>query len=184
MKQWVLILAVWAITMFPCFAQSEIFSTNSGAITFFSSAPLEDIEAKNDKAISLINTRNNEIAVRVPIKQFQFRNRLMQEHFNENYMESEKYPHATFKGKINEVIDFEKPGTYDVSATGTLSIHGVSQKRTLKGKIQVSESGLTLSTNFDVLLKDHKIKIPSIVFNKIAEKIAVSTTFSYSNQAK
>jgi hypothetical protein len=184
MKRWVLILTVWVITIFPGFAQSDIFSTNSGSITFFSSAPLEDIEAKNNKAISLINTRNNEIAVRVPIKQFQFRNRLMQEHFNENYMESEKYPHATFKGKINETIDFQKPGTYDVSATGTLSIHGVSQKRTLNGKMKVSDSGVTLSTSFDVLLKDHKIKIPSIVFNKIAEKIAVTTAFSYSRQAK
>ena len=82
-------------------AQSSIFETRQGNITFFSSAPLEDIEAKNNKVISLLNVRNNEIAVRVPIKQFQFRNRLMQEHFNENYMESERFPYATFKGKIN-----------------------------------------------------------------------------------
>ena len=184
MKRWILVLACVCTTIVQGFAQTGIFSTNKGTITFFSSAPLEDIEAKNSKGISLINIGNNEIAVRVPIKQFQFRNRLMQEHFNENYMESEKYPHATFKGKINETIDFQKPGTYDVSATGILSIHGVSQRRTFNGKLKIDSSGMTLNTNFDVLLKDHKIKIPSILFNKIAEKIAVTTTFSYTPQSK
>ncbi|NEU09054.1 YceI family protein [Flavihumibacter sp. R14] len=179
-----MILAFVCLTTSKSFAQTDIFSTNSGAINFFSSAPLEDIEAKNAKAISLINTRNSEIAVRVPIKQFQFRNGLMQEHFNENYMESERYPHATFKGKINEAIDFKKSGTYDVSATGVLNIHGVNQERTLKGRLKIDNSGMTLETKFDVLLADHKIKIPQVVFNKIAEKIAVSTSFTYKPQAK
>lgn len=184
MERWVMILAFLCLTTSKSIAQSGIFSTKTGAINFFSSAPLEDIEAKNAKAISLINTRNNEVAVRVPIKQFQFRNRLMQEHFNENYMESEKYPHATFKGKINEVIDFQKAGTYDVSATGVLNIHGVSKERTLKGKLKIDNSGMTLETKFDVLLADHKIKIPQVVFNKIAEKIAVSSSFTYTMQTK
>jgi len=165
-------------------AQSKIYATSQGSITFFSSAPLEDIEAKNGKVISLINISNNEIVVRVPIKQFLFRNSLMQEHFNENYMESERYPHATFKGKINEIIDFGKPGTYDVSSTGVLNIHGVNQKRTLKGRLIITNPGMTLTTRFDVLLADHKIKIPRIVFNKIAEKIAVTTNFTYSPQVK
>ena len=184
MKLRIFILSLMLTAALPGFAQSDIFSTKEGSITFFSSAPLEDIEAKNSKAISLLNTRNSEIAVRVPIKQFQFRNKMMQEHFNENYMESERYPHATFKGKINEALDFQKPGTYDVSATGILNIHGVDQRRTLKGKLTINGSGITLDTQFDVLLVDHKIKIPKIVFNKIAEKIAVTTRFDYSRQAK
>jgi hypothetical protein len=184
MKSWIIIGALLLTAVLPAFAQSDIYSTKEGSITFFSSAPLEDIEAKNSKAISLLNTRNNEIAVRVPIKQFQFRNKLMQEHFNENYMESEKYPHATFKGKINETIDFQKSGTYQVTSTGILNIHGVNQQRTLKGKLIINGSGMTLDTQFDVLLVDHKIRIPKIVFNKIAEKIAVTTRFDYSQQAK
>lgn len=184
MKRWTVLLVVMFCASLPAAAQSEIFTANEGSITFFSRAPLEDIEAKNNKAISLINTSNNEIAVRVPIKQFQFRNSLMQEHFNENYMESERYPHATFKGKINETIDFNTPGTYDVSATGVLNIHGVNQKRTLKGKLTITNPGITLATKFEVLLADHKIKIPRIVFNKIAERIAVTTNFSYSMQVK
>ncbi|HUH33002.1 MAG TPA: YceI family protein [Daejeonella sp.] len=184
MKPWIGMLILILCASLPAVAQKDIYSANQGTISFFSSAPLEDIEAENNKVISLINVGNNEIAVRVPIKQFQFRNRLMQEHFNENYMESERYPHATFKGKINEAIDFQQPGTYDVSATGVLNIHGVNQKRTLKGKLVISNPGMTLTTQFDVMLEDHKIKVPKIVFNKIAEKIAVTTTFSYSRQTK
>lgn len=182
--RWILILALLISATLPGFAQSDILETRGGSITFYSKAPLEDIEAKNNKVISLLDTRKNEIAVRVPIKQFQFRNKLMQEHFNENYMESERYPHATFKGNINEIIDFTKPGTYDVSSTGILNIHGVNQKRTLKGKLTIDSLGMKLDTQFDVLLEDHKIKIPRLVFNKIAEKIAVSTSFSYSVKAK
>ena len=108
----------------------------------------------------------------------------MQEHFNENYMESERYPYATFKGTINENIDFNKPGIYEVSASGVLNVHGVNQKRTLKGKLQIADSGLTVNTQFDVLLADHKIKVPRLVFNKIAEKIAVTTSFTFSPQVK
>lgn len=165
-------------------AQSSIFETRQGNITFFSSAPLEDIEAKNNKVISLINVRNNEIAVRVPIKQFQFRNRLMQEHFNENYMESERFPYATFKGKINEKVDFNKPGTYNVTATGDLNVHGVNRKRTFIGILRVTDSGMLLETKFDIPLADHNIKIPRLVFNKIAERIAASVSFSYVPQVK
>ncbi len=108
----------------------------------------------------------------------------MQEHFNENYMESEKFPHATFKGKMNETVDFSKPGTSIVTATGVLNIHGVNQKRTLNGVLTVSDAGILLETKFDVLLADHKISIPRLVFNKIAEQIEVSTSFSYSPKLK
>lgn len=184
MKRLILIVAVILSSAFQGLAQSDIFADNQGSITFFSNAPLEDIEAKNNKGISLLNTRNNEIVVRVPIKQFQFRNRLMQGHFNENYMESERYPYATFKGKVNEAVDYKKAGSYDVSATGILHIHGVSKKRTLKGRLRITDTGMVLETNFNVMLVDHKISIPRLVFNKIAEEIAVTTRFNYSRQTK
>lgn len=184
MRRWILLLALIGTASLPLYAQDLIFGTKQGTISFFSKAPLEDIEAKNEKVTSLLNTSNNEIAVRVPIREFQFRNKLMQEHFNENYMESERYPNATFKGKINEIIDFKTPGNYDVSATGVLNIHGVNQKRTLTGKLQITETNMLLDTKFEVMLKDHKIKIPTLVFNKIAEKIAVTTSFNLSAQSK
>ena len=128
----------------------------------------------------MLNTETKELVVRVPINQFDFPNKLMQQHFNENYLESEKYPYGTFKGKLAEDIDFSKPGTYDATATGVLNIHGVDQKRTLNGKIIVAPDGaVQLNTKFTVALVDHKIDIPKIVFNKIAETIAVTTNFNY-----
>lgn len=165
-------------------AQQVIFSTKTGQISFFSKAPLDDIDAINKKAISLMNAGNNEIVVRVPINQFEFPNKLMQQHFNENYLESEKYTHATFIGRINETLDFSKNAVYDVSATGVLNIHGVDQKRTLIGKLLITPAGLELQTKFDVQLADHKIRIPKLVFNKIAEKIEVSIKFNYTPYKK
>lgn len=160
-------------------AKAQVLSTTKGEITFFSNAPLEDISAKNVRVISMLNIANKELMVRVPINQFEFPNKLMQEHFNENYLESEKYPYGTFKGKIVEDIDFSKPGTYDATAVGVLNIHGVDQKRTLTGKIIVTEEGVQLNTKFLVALADHKIDIPKLVFKKIAEKIAVTAQFNY-----
>ena len=180
-----LLLLLFLCTVpFAIFAQNSIYSTNSGEVKFFSKAPLEDIEAKNNQAVSLLNTSNNEIVVRIPIQAFQFRNKLMQEHFNENYMDSERFTHATFKGKVNETIEYQKAGTYDISATGVLNIHGVNQKRTLKGKLTISDSAMSLITNFNVMLADYKIKVPTLVFNKIAETIAVSAAFNYSPYKK
>ena len=160
--------------------KAQVYSTTKGEAVFFSSAPLEDITAKNSRVISILNTVTGELTVRVPINQFDFPNKLMEQHFNENYMESEKYPYGTFKGKLNEQIDFSKPGTYDATVSGVLNIHGVDQKRTLNGKVIVGTDGsLELQTKFTVALADHKIDIPKIVFNKIAEKIAVTANFKY-----
>ncbi|MDJ1469630.1 YceI family protein [Cytophagaceae bacterium DM2B3-1] len=157
----------------------NLYTSSSSEVKFFSSTPLEDIEAVNKASQSMLNGVTKEIAVKVPVKSFVFPKSLMQEHFNENYMESDKYPYAIFKGKINEAIDFTKPGTYDVSATGKLNIHGVERDQTLKGKLTVQSGKALLDAAFDVLLVDHKIKVPEVVFAKIAEKIAVTTHFVY-----
>lgn len=156
----------------------NLYAAQNGTVTFFSDAPLEDIEAKNNKAQSIINLTAREVAVKVPIKSFVFENSLMQEHFNENYLESDKYPFATFKGRINENIDLTKEGTYDVSVTGKMNIHGVERDQTIKGKIQVLAGKMLLQADFPVLLADHKIEVPTLVFQKIAEKIAVKTDFA------
>nr|MCU0354403.1 YceI family protein [Cytophagales bacterium] len=148
----------------------QLYSATNTEVSFFSDAPLEDIEATCKTGQSLINTATREVAVKIPIKSFKFPNSLMQEHFNENYMESEKYPHAVFKGKINENIDFSKPGTYPVTATGRINIHGVERDQTIKGTLTVAPNQLNLEAKFDVLLADHQIKIPEVVFMKIAEK--------------
>jgi polyisoprenoid-binding protein YceI len=167
------------ISVFRTCAQDSVVSTTKGDITFFSSAPLEDIDAKNKRVISILNMQSLEILVRVPINQFEFQNKLMQQHFNEKYLESDRYPYATFKGKVSPGIDFSEVGTVDVSAVGVLNLHGVDQKRTLTGKITVSKDGIKLDTRFNINLADHKIDIPKLVFNKIAERIDVHATLNY-----
>jgi hypothetical protein len=165
-------------------AQNKLYSVSKSEFSFFSKAPLEDIKAKNTRANSIINLSNRELVVRIPVSQFQFSNKLMQQHFNENYMESEKYPYAIFKGRIIEELDLSKPGVYSVNASGTLTIHGVDQDRKLSGKLTVGENSLVLETSFDVMLIDHKIEVPKLVFKKIAEKIEVSANINYTPYVK
>lgn len=159
-------------------AQS-IYITESSKVSFFSATPVEDIEAVNDASTSLINLAKNEIAFRVPISGFQFEKPLMQEHFNENYMDTEKYPTASFKGKLSEAIDVSKDTTYHVNATGVMTIHGVDRPETYKGVIETKGGKATLKCDFEVKLKDHKIKVPKVVFANIAEVIEVKTYFQY-----
>ncbi|MFN8357326.1 MAG: YceI family protein [Spirosomataceae bacterium] len=157
----------------------RLLNATSTEVKFFSKAPLEDIEASSKQVQSLINLDTKDVVVKIPIKSFTFHNGLMQEHFNENYMESDKYPHGIFKGKITEDIDLSKDGSYPVTAVGKINIHGVEKDKTIKGKATVVQGKLTLDANFDVLLADHKIEIPTMVFQKIAEKIAVTAKFQY-----
>jgi hypothetical protein len=139
MKTILLFLATYIAAILSLQAQN-LFSTGNGETTFYSETPVEDITAINKLGQSILNTTTNDIVVQMNMKQFDFPNKLMQEHFNENYIESDKYPKAVFKGKINEKIDFTKNGTYDISATGDFTLHGVTKARTLKGKLTVNPS--------------------------------------------
>ena len=160
-------------------AQNNIWKTTQSRTSFYSKALLEDITALNNAATSAINTATNEVVVRIPIKQFDFPNNLMEEHFNENYLESDKYPFATFQGKIKEAIDWQQAGKKEVSAEGVLNIHGVNQPRTLSGTLLVAPGKLQVNAQFMVRLADHKIKVPKLVFQKIAETIDVNCQFVY-----
>lgn len=157
----------------------QMYATQTGETSFFSETPMENISAINKTVGAIINTSTNEVAVSMKMSGFEFPNKLMQEHFNENYMESEKYPVGTFKGKIMEPIDYTKNGTYDVTAKGQFTIHGVSVPREMKGKLTVENQKISLVSNFDVKLTDHKIDIPKIVFAKIAEVISVKTKYNF-----
>lgn len=161
----------------------NLFTAISSEIRFFSEAPLENIEAVNKDAKSLINIATNEVAVIIGIRQFKFEKPLMEEHFNENYMESDKYKTADFKGKINQAIDFTKNGEYDVTVTGKLTIHGVTQDRTIPGKIIVNENKIYVNSKFPVALKDHNIKIPKAVIKNIAELVDVTVNITYEPKA-
>lgn len=153
---------------------AQIYSTKEGKVDFFSKTPLEDIDAHCKVAVILLNTKTNDIVVQIQNSSFDFKNKLMQEHFNEKYMESETYPTSTFSGKINETIDYTKEGTYNVTVTGKLTIHGVTQDRTIAGKVIVKGGSIQIISDFKVKVADHKIKIPDMVVTKVAEEITVS----------
>jgi len=155
------------------------FTSKEIKVNIFSSTPLEDIKAQAINAVSVIIPKSKQIVFQIPIKSLVFSRSLMQEHFNESYMESDKFPTASFKGNILDNIDFSKDGIYNVNVKGILNMHGVSKERIIKGVITITNSKLSINSNFNVACADHEIKIPSVVFKKIAEVISVTVSGNY-----
>jgi polyisoprenoid-binding protein YceI len=177
-KQIAIIPLLFFVLSITINAQKILISKTSN-ISFFSKTPIRDIEAENTATSSLINIETKDIVIKIPVKSFQFPNKLMQEHFNENYLETEKFPFSTFKGKINEVIDLTKPGKYNVTATGKIAMHGVERNQNFRGTATVKDNKVTLDCIFEVALVDFKIDIPKLVFEEIAEKIKVTLKINY-----
>ncbi|MEJ7694581.1 YceI family protein [Daejeonella sp.] len=175
-----LLLGFLTCIMLTAHNVKSVFVTKTAELTLFSEAPMEDIEATSKSAYGVINTDNGEIQFGVSIRSFRFRKSLMQEHFNENYMESDKYPTAKFKGKLNTPIDVSRDGLYQVTATGDLEVHGVTKKRSISGTVKVLNARLELSSAFNVKCEDHNIKIPSLVFKNIAETIRITLKGTFS----
>ena len=165
------ILFVFQSIISTVFAQR--YTLEESKVHFFSSAPMEDIEANNKDCKGVIDTKTNAFSFRIPIKSFIFPSSLMQQHFNENYMESEKYPNATFKGNIEGEYDLKKDGTYNVVAVGDLEIHGKKQARKIPSQIIVKDGKASIKSTFDLKLADHDVEVPSLMFQKIAETIKV-----------
>jgi hypothetical protein len=164
-----------ALMMFgSAMMHAQIYMGKSCDISFFSKGPIEDISAINKTAKPIFNSATGEVAIKVTIKGFEFQKKLMEEHFNEKYLESDKYPYATFTGKINEPIDYKKDGTYQVTVKGKLDMHGVVQERTIDGTITVKGGEISFDSKFKVALKDHKIEIPTLVAQNIAEVVEVT----------
>ena len=162
------------MSLLPDMGTKTVLVTKNAELTLFSKTPIEDIQAVTKNAYGILNLESGELQFGVSVKSFQFRKSLMQEHFNENYMESDKFPAAKFKGKLNIPIDTSRDGEYQVIATGDLEVHGVTQKRSISGTIKVSKGKLEINSAFDVKCKDHNIKIPSLVFKNIAETIRIT----------
>ena len=155
-------------------AQS-LFSTDNGKVSFKSEAPLELIQATSEELRGLIDPEKRTFAFTVKIATLEgFNSKLQQVHFNENYMESHKYPSATFSGKFIEPIDFKINGEHIVRAKGKLTIHGIEQERIIKGRILINGETIEIESSFIVLLEEHGIAIPKVVFNKISEEILVN----------
>jgi len=160
-------------------ANGQILMTTTAKVSFFSETPLQNILAINSSVSSLINTTTDSVLVRIKNTSFAFKNALMQEHFNENYMESTKYPLDSFRGKIDQAIDWKKDGTYKVSATGNITIHGTEKPMTINGTLTVKGSSAHLESEFFARTADFKIEVPKLVFEKIAENIKVNLLADY-----
>lgn len=159
----------------------NIYQTKEGYVKFFSKALIENITAENHKVSSVLKTDTGEMAFKVKINKFEFAKDLMKEHFNENYLESEKYPNAKFSGKILNIkdLDLSKDGKYDVEVEGKLTIHGKTKTYKAKGTLEKLGESIKANTVFMVVLKDHKIKIPKVVFHNIAEKVEITIKMDY-----
>jgi polyisoprenoid-binding protein YceI len=173
MKKTLFVLAALLALSAPAFAQK--FFTRDAKVTFNSNTPLEKIEAVNKSGTAVIDTKTGRMEWKVLIKNFLFEKALMQEHFNENYMESSKFPNATFKGDIANVgsVDFGKDGKYPVTAKGKLNIHGVERDVEIPGTITVSGGTVKVNSNFTVAVADYGISIPAVVKDNIAKQINV-----------
>jgi hypothetical protein len=156
--------------------QAQIYAGKTCVTHFFSKTSMKDIEATSNTAKPVLDAASGAFQMRVQNTSFKFESSFMQEHFNENYMESEKYPFDTFKGKINEKVDYAKDGEYKVTCTGTMEMHGVTQQITAPGTVSVKGNQVTIYSKFKVKPADYKIKVPSLYVKEIAEEIEVDIT--------
>ena len=183
MKKFVLLL-----TIYFCYNQvnAQVYKSvdKKGIISFHSSTPMEDIDAKTESTNSLLNSINDSIMIRVQMTTFKFPKALMEEHFNENYVESPKFPISSFRGKLNQKIDLKADGIHKVSCTGNLSLHGVTKLITLEGVITIKGEEVNLSSDFKIKLIDYNIEVPKIVLKNIAEEIEVKANITYLPFAK
>ena len=158
-------------------AHAQVYKSTSSDVSFYSKTPMEDIYAQTKKAKAAVNLNTKKVFIKIKMISFKFEKPLMEEHFNEKYVETEKYPNAIFSGVILGEDDLSKEGTYQVKVKGVLNIHGVEQNRIVDGNVLVKEGTVELTTEFKVALENHKVKVPKVVVKKIAEVINVKAHF-------
>ena len=160
---------------------AQKYITKNGYIGFYSHTSMEDIKADNNQVVGALDISTGELVFQALIKSFHFDRALMEEHFNENYMESDKIPKSVFKGKIINLsaVDFSKSGTYDVTVEGDLTIHDVTNKISTKGTIEVVSGGINANSKFKIVPEDYKINIPGVVRDKIDKSMEVTIAMKY-----
>lgn len=161
------------------FSQDKYF-TKTGKIKFFSKTSAEDIDATNKSAVCILDTKTGDLQFAVLMKGFEFKKALMQEHFNKEYLESDKFPKAEFKGQItnNAEIKFTTDGTYTTKVKGKLTIHGETKDIETEGTITVKGGKITASSSFNIQLPDYKIKIPALTRSQISDNIKITVESS------
>ena len=177
MKKLIIIFGLLALTVT---SYSQRYLTKNGHIKFYSETPVETIEARNHQANSVLDTQTGDFVFKVLMKSFEFEKALMEEHFNENYVESDKFPNATFKGKVVNLsdVDFSKDGEYLIKVEGELTIHGVTKKVMEDGTFTVEGGKINGLSVFIIKPADYDIRIPKTVINNIAEEIEVTVNIS------
>ena len=160
---------------------AQKYITKNGFIGFYSHTPMEDIKADNNQVVGALDISTGEMVFQALIKSFHFDRALMEEHFNENYMESDKFPKSVFKGKITNLasVDFSKNGTYEVNVEGDLTIHDVTNKISTKGTVEVVSGGINANSKFKIVPEDYKIIIPGVVRDKFDKTMEVTVTMKY-----
>ena len=172
-----LLVALLLLGSYLASAQNK-YSTRAGTISFFSSTPMEDIDARSSQVGAVLDMNSGQMAFTVPMKSFQFRRSLMQEHFNENYVESEKFPRATFAGQIVnfQAASLSKPGPQQVQVEGDLTLHGVKRHIRVPGTLELKDNQLVAKSKFVMAPADYNIEIPALVREHIAKTVEVTVS--------
>jgi len=162
-----MVVLYFILSLFSIEQENRYIIQNS-KIEFYSYAPLEDIQAVNTESVGAIDIESGEFIIKIPVNSFEFPNKLMQKHFNDSYLETDIYPECIFRGKLNEN-----------SASGEITLHGVTKKIEIPISKTINEENIIISTDFKILLKDHKIKIPRLLFQNIAEEIEIKVNSEF-----
>lgn len=186
MKYIIALVSTLILGLAPANGQDSLWFTRTGRIYFISHTDIIDIDANNYQVGSFLNVKTGEVAFTLLMKSFEFTLPLAEEHFNENYVESEKYPKATFKGTI---ISFNpslliRDADYPVEAQGDLTIHGVTAKVREKGTLRKTDEEIRLKARFDIRLDTYKIKVPNIVEDRVAQVIPIEVEMLYKPYGK
>jgi len=179
MKLKYILLIIFTGSLLSSFAQKYI--TKTGTIEIYSETPLFIIEGVNKKVASILNTETGEVVSSTLIRSFKFEEALVEEHFNENYLEPHKFPKSIFKGKITDYkkIDFSKDGKYDIMIEGKLTIHGVTNYIKEKGSLVIKNGEISAKSDFPVSLKAYGVKVEPAYKKAIKDDILLKIHFDY-----
>ena len=185
MKRTIIILLVLLLSGSFCSSYGQLYFTKNGRLSFFSKTSLENISADNNQVLSVLNVQTGVLQFSVLNNAFYFPKAKMQEDFNENYMESDKYPKSTFKGLVTDIgtINLSTDGNYKMQVKGDLTIHGVTKNITASGTLIIKNGNISATASFKILLTDYRIKIPTIVTDKIAKEIEVTVNCIYEKKS-
>ena len=176
------ILLILIFTLIQLIVPAQKYITKNGYISFFGSTPLENIKAENNQVASILDAANGDLVFQGLIKSFHFEKKLMEEHFNENFVDSDKYPRFQFKGKILNIseVNFSKSGTHNADVRGEMTINNITRQIEAKGTLELLENAVVGKSKFNIRPEDYNIKIPGVLREKVAKEMEVTVDARYS----